>query len=751
MGAEEEHFLRVAQSEIRKFTLNVELSEDSFTKLSLDELDLRIATNLIKGSKIFSFMGEKYNYIFSRYYRILPLKIKPLFIRFVHLIPKDINEETLIKLLKDVGTVFTRMRLNDNYPIWYDYFEELHILSGYSTQLHKEADVLELCQPFLEERKLENPIYRKLFISNIIKTIDLISFKSTKSEFDDWVKFRDNWEIMGSCDFGQALKIKTEGFKTNSRINSKFTNLLFYTDDELLKELYAPKGHMIRPFLKDNEPAKIRIVLAYDTRSYIRCSYLYDFIENLNGLGDWTTVGFNPSQMWKCRNDINDIILKQDKKLVCTDQSAFDQHVYKEFFIIAFNYLCRKIVDLNPQARKIWDLEQYGLENAYFLIDNQKYAWNNGLCSGHKFTALLGSIINRASTLTANDIARYNYPNLCHKMYGGYFQGDDAIVFTKKNFDVASFLEGYELLGLKVNPMKTWVNTTRTEYLHQSYYNNSVVSLPARGTLSLIFGDPQSRDAPIDDKITNYVSNLSQASRRGLDTVNVAHNLMRKVGLTNKESYCYLHTPTCYGGGGFTPYVSMDKMLKLKVKKSMKYKPKSEIISEYHYSIPGIDMKDFILNRVYAHLPAPGIKTTVSTSKVEFDSDPYNFQIIPKLTRTPISYDPMLADNTENWLNHVREQLGIISLVEGIDYADYSSVRRIADKSINLISSASNAFLPTAWSRSYLNDVSTAEDSCLKKVLTKGRFKKIINSMKKYYLKLFFNSSSSIKDYLFAF
>lgn len=744
--------------EIRKFVRTVEYIDNSFTHLSLDDLDLRIATNLIAGSKIFSFLGEKYNYIFSRYYRILPLKIKPIFVRFMYLLPLSINEETLIKLLKDVGTAFTALRLNENYPIWYDYFEELHILSGYSTQLHKEADVLELCQPFLQPRELENKTYRKLFISNIFKTIDKISFKTTKSQFSDWVKFRDNWEIMGSCDFGHALKIKTEGFDKYSRINSKFTNLLSYTDEELLRELYAKKGHLIRPFLKDNEPAKIRIVLAYDTRSYIRCSYLYDFIEDLNGLDDWTTVGFNPSKMWKCRDAINDIIIagsKNDRskmrKLVCTDQSAFDQHVYKDMFIIAFNYICRKIQDLNPQVKNIVDLENYGLENAYFLIDNKKYPWLNGLCSGHKFTALLGSIINRASTMTANDIAKLNTPYNNHKIHGGFFQGDDAIIFTSLKFDVQSFLHGYEELGLKVNPMKTWVNTTRTEYLHQSYYNNSVVSLPSRGALSLIFGDPQSRLAPLDEKFTNYISNLAQASRRGLQTREVAHNLCRKIGLSNREAHNYLHTPTAYGGGGFTKYVEKDDYLKLKIIKEQKYIPKSEILSDYHYHIEGVDMKKFILNRIYAHLPAPGIRTIIRTTKVEFDDNPFNYRIAQKINRISISYDPMLEDNSLNWFNHVREQIGEISIVEGIDYRDYASVRRISDKSVNLISSTSNSFLPTEYARSYLNDVSTAEDSTLMGFLNKGRFKKIINSMKSYYIRLFFNSSSGIKDYLFAF
>lgn len=727
-------------------------SDLSYTQLNLDELDLRIATNLVKGSRIFSFLGEKYNYIFSRYFHLLPLKMKPIFIRFVSLWPKQIDEETLIKMLKDVGTEFTRLRLNENYPIWYDYFEELHILSGYSTQMHKEADVLELCQPFLKERMITDPIHKKLFFSNIRKTIDLISFKRTNSVFDDWVRFRDNWEIMGSCDFGEALKIHTEGFKTRSRINSKFTNLLYYTDEELLTQLRLRKGHMIRPFLKDNEPAKIRIVLAYDTRSYIRCSYLYDFIENLNGLGDWTTVGFEPSQMWKCRSDINEIICTKKNKLVCTDQSAFDQHVYKECFVYAFNYICNKIQSINPQVKEIVELENYGLANAYFLIDNVKYKWMNGLCSGHKFTALLGSIINRASTLTANDLARMSSPATNHRIDGGYFQGDDAIVFTSKDFDVSSFIEGYEKLGLVVNPMKTWVNYTRTEYLHQSYYKNSVISLPSRGCLSLIFGDPQSRVAPPEEKFANYISNLAQGSRRGLNSEDTAIKLCRKMGFSNSEAYRYLHTPCAYGGGGFRPFLKdYNQMLTISVKKEKTSNARSEIISEYHYKIPGVDMNKFILNRIYDHLPAPNIKTIIRCVKVEFDDHPYDYRLSERLERIPIAYDPMLVDNRENWLNHVREQIGDISIVKGIDYRSYSSVRRICDKKINLINSRNNSFMPTEFGRSYLNDVSTAEDSCLKGFLKKGRFKKIVNSMKRYYIRMFYNSSSKIKSYLFAF
>jgi hypothetical protein len=733
-------------------TLDISSDEDSFTNLDLDDLDLRIATNLIDAPLIFPRLGKKYDYIISKYYYILPKMLKNIYIYFVSLIPLYISETNLIKLLKDVGTYLTRLRLNQNYPMWLMFFEENHILSGYSTEMHKNAEVEELCEPFLQERQC--PVeYDEIMKKYIKQTISYFSWNTYKMDFPTFFKYRDNIENTGSCDFGVPLTGQTEGFKQGFKTNSKTANMFYYDDPSAIREIYRWLGHLIRPFLKDNEPSKIRIVLAYDSRSYYRCTYLYKFIRDPNAYMKWTSVGFDPEQMWQVREDINNVITDRTykNKLVCTDQSAFDQHVYKEHFIYAFKLICDEIVKRNPQAKDICDREMYGLENAYFQFGKRLRPWKNGLCSGHKFTALIGSIINRASTLTAIEISRIQ--NMIPQKYNfGYFQGDDAIISVRKDFNVDKFVDAYHLLGLEVNPMKTWVNHTRTEYLHQSYYQNCVVALPARGALSLIFGDPQSRPLGKDELFNNYVSNLSQAQRRGLVVEHIAKKFLSKFRFPKHEINNYLHTPTAYGGGGFVPFVSPSKMMASKIKKSQKYTPTTHITSHVGYSIPGIDIEKYILKRYSDYLPSPGIKTEIFLTPVEFaKSADHDIRTHIRLIPYKTAFDPNGSDNEERWLNHVRELMGYQAPFYYVDPSRYSRVRKVINTKINMINSKSNAFIPKEYEANFKEYGQYLFDLCLMRKIHLDVANRLVNTQIYKTIASFKTSAHLASRYLFAF
>lgn len=647
--------------------------------IDLSDVDKRLLqVPKYKVKQYYSKLGPKYSYIYSFVRSMYPSKMQIGLDNVIRLFTMECTEKDFLNLIKDFGTYLLEKIINEKYDLYLYYFVELHYVAGYDTYHHRSYDMYADCDPFFKNRKFPRE-YSEIYKRMIRETIDKIQVRPAQyARFDDWVKYRDNWAIMGSSNIGKKLIIETKGFDDVSKINSKFTNTLLYTDEQLLKLLHSYRPHEIRPFLKDNESAKARIVIGYDTLSYIRCSYLEGLIKNLNGENDiWTSVGFDPDKLYSVRERFDQAFDNKDEILVCTDQSAFDQHQYKEMFIYAFEYLCKHLAPYNPDVNEICELEMYGLRHAYFNMGTHHTPWRNGLCSGHKFTALLGSVLNRAASLTAAVISN----NLDFVNFS-IFQGDDATMVVNKHFEVQSFLKAYGDLDMVVNPMKTWHSDIRTEYLHQLYIKGQVYALPVRACLGAIFKDPQtSREIP-DSKFVSYVSELRQASRRGCVVDRLLNfwsiSYFNKYGQANKQQiYSWLHTPATLGGGGFLPYVSDRnyKTLIVEKEKTSSYSP--EIVSSVGYRING-DVKltsKYILKHVYDHLPAPNIKTIFRLYRVRFKRGEKKETL--NLTRIPSSYSYNLGDNSKRWLQHVRELIGDAVPYKDLSYTKFSKFRKV--------------------------------------------------------------------------
>lgn len=656
-------------SEHDRFISDIELSEVDLRLLRFPTYDIPLK---------YKWLGKKYDYIYSFTRYLFPPKMQIGLDNILRALSFNMTESFLLNTLKDFGTYLLEKVINQKEDLYLYTFVELHYVSGYDTYHHRSYNMFKDTKPFLEPRYLPK-IYQEIYYKNIRDTIDLMLLKvNNHAKFKDWLKFRDNWAIMGSCNIGKKMTIETPGFDTPSKINSKFTNTCLYTDEQLYQLCTSYRPHEIKPFLKSDESAKARIVLGYDTISYIRCCYLESLIDNFNGFETWTSVGFDPNKMFDVRERFDQAFSDPDEILICTDQSAFDQHQYKDAFIYAFDYLANRISKINKDAALIRDLELYGLKHAYFNIDGQHIPWRNGLCSGHKFTALLGSVLNRADTLTAADVSgQRDYIKYC------IFQGDDATLVCNKSIDKDSFLKAYNKLGMIVNPMKTWYCDERTEYLHQTYIKGQVFALPTRSVLGMIFKDPTaSREIP-DSYFQSMISNFNQAERRSLYVRPLLYYFCKqyfnKYGSEKmKIIKNYLHTPKCVGGGGFVPYTNKKNYYSFNcIKESLNDNLRPKITSNYSYDIPGVNTQKYILKHIYDHLPAPNIKSTFVLERVRWCKDTVSKN--GRLVRYPSAYTSDLSDNTQRWLQHVKELIGAVSPYKDINYNKFAKSRNLKD------------------------------------------------------------------------
>lgn len=731
-------------SETNRLLKNIELSE----------VDQRLLQNHdFKFHMYYSYLGPKYNYIYSFVRSMYPPNMRIGLDNVLRSLNNDYTEKDFLNLIKDFGTYLLEKIINEKDDLYLYYFVELHYVAGYDTYHHRSYNMYTDCEPFFKKRVFPREI-SEIYKKNIRQTIDKIRFKyAPNARFDDWVKYRDNWAIMGSSNIGKKMEIVTDGFKKSSKINSKFTNTMLYTDEQLLRMLHEYRPHEIRPFLKDNESAKARIVIGYDTLSYIRCSFLESLIKNLNPEEDyWTSVGFDPDKLYNVRERFDRAFDDKNEKLVCTDQSAFDQHQYKEMFIYAFEYLCNKLSKYNPCVSEIKELELYGLRHAYFNMGTHHRSWENGLCSGHKFTALLGSVLNRAASITAADIA-----GSTAKINFSIFQGDDATMVVTKDFDTDRFLKAYSTMDMVVNPMKTWKSDTRTEYLHQLYIKGQVYALPIRACLGMLFKDPQTTREIPDQKFVSYISELRQASRRGNNVDKLLKFWCLKYfskyssGIKWNSIYAYLHTPASLGGGGFLPYVSERNYKSLNVEKEKKSKSYSEIVSIYNYNIPTLtklDTKKYILKHVYDNLPAPSIRTIFKLYRVRFAR--FNKKRTINLARIPSSYSFDLQDNTMRWVQHVKELIGNAIPYRDVSVARFMKFRKVKE-TFSLTDSFSDWLCSPTVKQHWLNHLDNLKEQYFG---TKTSILDILfsaNYVKKFLMKLNRSLNSTLVNYCLFF
>lgn len=711
--------------------------------IDLSEVDNRLLRFPdYKINKYYHWLGPKYDYIYSFTRHLLPPKMQIGLDNIMRALSYDMTESFLLNELKDFGTFLLEKVINQKEDLYLYTFVELHYVSGYDTYHHRSYNMFKDTKPFLVGRYL-NKEYHERYYKNIRDTIDLMLLKvNNHANFKDWLKYRDNWAIMGSCNIGKKMTIETPGFDKPSKINSKFTNTCLYSDDQLYELCTSYRPHEIKPFLKSDESAKARIVLGYDTVSYIRCCYLESLIDNFNGSQTWTSVGFDPNKMFDVRARFDQAFDDPTEILICTDQSAFDQHQYKDAFIYAFDYLATRIGKINKDAKMIRDLEMYGLAHAYFNIDGKKEPWRNGLCSGHKFTALLGSVLNRADTLTAADISgQRDYIKYC------IFQGDDATLICNKGIDKEKFLKAYNQLGMIVNPMKTWYCDTRTEYLHQTYVKGQVFALPTRSVLGMIFKDPtSSREIP-DSYFQSMISNFNQAERRSLYIRPLLYYFCKRQferfgSQKMKHIKDYLHTPKCVGGGGFVPYTNRKNYLAFDcLKQKMNKDLKSKITSNYNYQIPGVNVSDYILKHVYDHLPAPNIKSTFILKRVSSVKDTVSKN--GRLVRYPSNYTTDLADNTQRWLQHVRELTSEASPFQGISVTKYSKSRKMKD-SFDICDSFSDWLKDT----NIRQEFRTVHDRLINSYVQSKRSINLFVSVLNYYKLSLLRSNMELKNYV---
>jgi len=523
------------------------------------------------------------------------------------------------------------------------YLCDLHTLGGYDTVLNRVDVIPEAVA--LHKKPICSQAALRPFID---ETIALIAAKAPAHNFRQHVRFRDVWMTNGASTHGSPTVLQTARGK-KIRVAGKLGSTAGMTDQQLVDLAWRYRPAIDRVFRKEDEVVKTRAVHSYDLGSFLRCDYAGQFLKNLNGNAQWTTLGMGPRQRFEVRKRLRELSRMQGFFL-CTDQSAFDNNQSKENVAYAIEKLFdHAIASASPgQMEDLRHIKRVELDSfdRCVIVDEKKNVvspWMRGVPSGHRWTALIDSILNRAMSL-------YVAQSLNLDVIQGYYQGDDAVMRIRGTRpDPEKVGAVYRSLGMAANPLKTWVHPENYEFLHEFETPFESLAMPARMMKSLIWKKPSlgvSNFVTGEQRIKDTWEIFAKANRRGLVVYDAIKHVLtrhlRRAGVSRPHaaSLSVLNTPVYLGGLGWgtggrlaLKYITNGPRQALRILTPVRFTGITQAVAS-----------DYIIRRVNTVVPLPGYGTKVFVEKIP----PQNRVPLPPATPSSVRVQWTLADRVKD-------------------------------------------------------------------------------------------------------
>lgn len=248
-----------------------------------------------------------------------------------------------------------------------------------------------------------------------------------------------------------------------------------------LNEPHPPTAAVQKP-----ELTKVRAVISAPVQTYLLMSYVDYILADTLANSTFTTTLMNDNQLFGleerlCRFNTN--------VRIPVDQSHFDWQpdsvqigIWVQILLMLFNHLAVDPIRLDVSAVTKALLSNISYPNLKVRCCSDEFPVSHGLCSGWKWTALLGALINATqlealATIsgTRSDIVNY------------VVQGDDIALEMTSTVAAEKLLAAYASERFEVNPKKFWISKDRDEFLRRVYTPTCSAGYPARMLMKLMY------------------------------------------------------------------------------------------------------------------------------------------------------------------------------------------------------------------------------------------------------------------------
>lgn len=410
-------------------------------------------------------------------------KLNDILVRIIKHSWGSVNENDFKAKLAEVGRYFKIMGEHNKYVPNenYIYFINLEMLGDYADPSVTEvdqglADWLLISKEILIKEKFPKiyNLYYQYF------DIGLKMFFKQEKEYNkerdilfrDYINEIDLWATAGSA--GSESKLIGIKELNNRFVNTKKSIGVLIDKDVLYKHIMERKKQTLKVNIK-RELVKSRGVVNSDMDTYLLMSYISYLCEG-------TLYGSTKTNLFmKSKYDRIQFIDSVRKNIrginVPLDQSTFDanvDHIMVKKCFDCFKEYCGTYNNENNDVNSVLDkLNDLIVTGDVIISKNKKAEFKHGIPSGWRWTGIFDSAINYAQLIAAQGILREIGETV--DIINITVQGDDVQCNINSQHAAECVIALNDLLGLKINRKKMFVEQDRTEYLRQVYtYKGSI-------------------------------------------------------------------------------------------------------------------------------------------------------------------------------------------------------------------------------------------------------------------------------------
>lgn len=525
--------------------------------VALSPKDIGLLRDSVKGDKQSRFvglLGEKWGIALSRYAWLSGcVRFRDTLLDLLVDV-RGVGEEHIIEMFKGISREAIEYSVGLGFG-WWSFFMDIHVVGGYDTVLNRKDVMAGIAEEVGVPAPPLSPRLEAQLLDTVTRIVgEAVGCRSTGVSLSHFANFRDYWSTAGASTVSGKVVLEARDGK-RIKVGGKLASSLQFSDSEIVDKMFSEHVACVKPFRKEDEAVKTRVVYGYDFWSYLRCAFVDCQIASWECGGPWLPLGYSKKKKADMRLRIL-ASLGAGGVAVSLDQSAFDTRQHKKWVAHVIRTIFEVVASKCDESVRddIVALGEVELRSFEAAVVPGVCSWEVGVPSGHRWTALIDSVLNRAA---AECVAKMLGFTISDSMY----QGDDAWLMGYGTVQPEAWASAYRCLGLEVNADKTWISSDGCDFLHEIYGNGMVRAFPARVARSVIWKKPNLGAGGVENaasRLRERMADCLKGVRRGLVRCkDVAWSMLSgkcsKWGGSGRKRDWYdaFVTPSYLGGFGF--------------------------------------------------------------------------------------------------------------------------------------------------------------------------------------------------------
>jgi hypothetical protein len=487
---------------------------------------------------------------------------------------KFIEDSVASDALKEVGNIYKKggAEMDSEWMFFVDW----HTMTGY-VDPKTPLDLFEEAVSWVRGVRSYHPNMIKSHDERIIlleALIEKVPVIKHGLNVDDFLRNPSLWATTGSGrGLSDKLRVRAEYWDGKQRRwvkngiykfgSMKWTNAIASDLSRLRELMFSRSKQHNYMFIKEDEKGgmKLRSIVVGDFANYLRMAYLNWFFMKAFKNIPAMPISWDDVMRQNKMSEMLELSGDTDVVKMPVDQKEFDKNVSTNLVLASVDFIGRVSARVGMSAenrneyiddlRLVSELLLYSMDGGVLEIDDGRVvAIERGVLSGWLFTAIIDSLANYIQFKEIQLAMRVDDKNVKFQA----FQGDDiALGFNGIESAVAIYV-GYEKYGLKINPLKFWIEDNRDEFLRLVSTKNKVRGYLARLVTGFLYMKPGTPSST-EDAWFELLDSWKKAVSRGANAVVVQNYIIqectRLFSISSSVAEIMLYTPRTFNGGGW--------------------------------------------------------------------------------------------------------------------------------------------------------------------------------------------------------